>query len=122
MFKASIIFNFSSRVHCSGFIIGNNNELEPGTAFSAPTRLEYKQPNFQMVNFKQPMDGALYTSTLQQLFPQSVYDLATRHDSTGESRNLGEEVKSKTRKQKLAWPSRYLSGIFSISLWRVNLQ
>jgi len=84
-------------VYCSGFVVKNNNELEQGTAFSIPTRLEYKLPNFQIINFKQPDDGTLYISTIRQLFPKSVYDLFEEHPSNVELSKLEQDVRSRVK-------------------------
>lgn len=82
-------------VYCSGFEIKNNDVLEQGTAFSIPTRLEYRQPNFQVIDFKQPGDGSLYDSTLRQLFPKKFYDKG--HLPNEEINKLDVEVRSKVK-------------------------
>lgn len=82
-------------VYCSGFEIKNNDVLEQGTAFSIPTRLEYRQPNFQVIDFKQPGDGSLYDSTLRQLFPKKFYDKGQLPNE--EINKLDIEVRSKAK-------------------------
>ncbi len=62
-------------VYCSGFTLKTNGELEQGTAISAPARLEYTDPHFQIVAFERPGDGG-NPPTLKQLFPKEMYDLA----------------------------------------------
>jgi hypothetical protein len=83
-------------VYCSGFIVNNNNEIEQGTAFSIPTRLAYVLPNFQIIRFQQPMDDGL-PPTLEQLFPESFYDLARSSPSDAELKKLEEEVKNQVK-------------------------
>jgi hypothetical protein len=68
-------------VNCSGYIVNNENEREQGSAFSVATRLEYKAPGFQIISFKQPGSGSLYTSTFQKLFPEAFYKLAQEDTS-----------------------------------------
>jgi hypothetical protein len=68
-------------VNCSGYIVNDKKEQEQGSAFSVPTRLEYKAPGFQVISFKQPGSGSLYTSTFQQLFPEVFYKLARKDTS-----------------------------------------
>lgn len=46
------------------------------SATSVPTRLEYRQPNFDVIGFAEPKDGNLYSSTLKALFPKAMVDLA----------------------------------------------
>ena len=95
---ASILYGFDDKyayawVYCSGFIL-KDSKLEQGTAFSIPTRLEYQQLNFNIVNFKQPMDGSLYDPTLRQLFPKKFYD---KHPSKTEMDKLEQEVRDKAK-------------------------
>ncbi len=82
-------------LYCSGFEIKNNDVLEQGTAFSIPTRLEYRQPNFQVIDSKQPGDGSLYDSTLRELFPKKFYDKG--HLPNEEVNKLDLEVRSKVK-------------------------
>ena len=80
-------------VYCSVFEIKNDNVLEEGYSFSIPTRLEYKQPNFQVIHSEQPGDGNLYDSTLRQLFPKKFYDKG--HLPNDEVTKLDLEVRNK---------------------------
>lgn len=82
-------------VLCSGFIVKSSGELEPGTGFSIPTRLEYKQPDFQIVAYKHPEDGSFYDTTLRQLFPKKFYDLG--RPSNDEISELEKEVWDKAK-------------------------
>lgn len=63
-----------SNVSCSGYVAKNNGQLEMMNGSVVPTRLEYKQPNFQIEKFWQPMDGNLLKPTLQKIFPKKMYD------------------------------------------------
>lgn len=82
-------------VLCSGFIVKSSGELEPGTGFSIPTRLEYKQPDFQIIAYKHPEDGSFYDTTLRQLFPKKIYDLGRL--SNDEISELEKEVWDKAK-------------------------
>ena len=84
-------------VFCAGYIMKSQNELEIGTTFSIPTRLEYTQPNFEIIAFQQPGDGALYAPTLQKLFPKKMYDLG--HPSNAEIDALKDETQLNARAQ-----------------------
>jgi len=81
-------------VYCSGFM-SKEGELEQGTAFSIPTRLEYQGSDFKIVDFQQPMDGDLYDPTLRKLFPKRFYDIG--HPSNAEINKLDQEVRDKAR-------------------------
>ena len=61
-------------VYCSGYE-GTGSGAEPGTGFSVPTRLEYRQADGQVTGFKQPVDGAGYGNSLRKLFPKKIYDM-----------------------------------------------
>lgn len=99
---SNILYGYDSKyayawVYCSGFTIKSNGELEQGTAFSVPIRLEYTQPHFEIINYKQPGDGSLYSSTLQELFSQEHYDKAIVGPSKVEIEKLDQNVKNKTK-------------------------
>lgn len=92
-------------VLCSGFIVKSSGELEQGTGFSSPTRLEYKQPDFQIIAYEQPKDGSFYDTTLQQLFPKKFYDLA--QPSNAEISELEKEVWDKAKQNDCLKQSGY---------------
>lgn len=82
-------------VLCQGFVSKPNGDLEQGTGFSGPTRLEYRQPNFQIVGFRQPGNGSLYDPGLRELFPKEFYDKARLHLPNAEVEKLMQEVRIK---------------------------
>lgn len=61
-----------------------------GSASSAPARLTYQQPQFNIIHFEQPGDGNLYGPTLRKLFPQTFYDQG--HLSNEEITKLATDV------------------------------
>lgn len=82
-------------VYCSGFIVTGTEELEQGTAFSIPTRLEYTKPNFEIINYKQPGMGNQYGPTFRLLFPKKFYDIG--QPSNVEINRLEEELRNKAK-------------------------
>ena len=83
---SNFFYGYDSRyayawVYCSGFVIEKGGVLKQGTAFSIPTRLEYRQPNFQVIGYKQPGDGDLYNPTLRKLFPPEIYEKGSLPDA-----------------------------------------
>ncbi len=84
-------------VYCSGLVTKSNGKMEQGSAFSIPTRLEYKLPDFQIVSFKQQGDDNSNPS-LQQLFPKQLYDLAIKQTALPELQQFDKEIKSKIKK------------------------
>ncbi|MFH0792088.1 MAG: hypothetical protein V1905_02645 [bacterium] len=77
-------------VSCQGFIF-ENGELEGGSGFSVPVRLEYKGQDFQIVNFKEPSDGSYYRASFIKLFPEKLQMNPSRLELEG----LIEEVRIK---------------------------
>lgn len=82
-------------IYCNGFVAGKEL-ITPGGS-SVPTRLAYQQPNFQIMSFKEPIDGKHYPGSLRRLFPKQIYDSAIRQPSRYEIMKLEEEVRSKIK-------------------------
>ncbi len=84
-------------IYCSGFIIKSDGELEQETAFSAPIRLEYAEPDLQIIGYKMPTDGEDYGPSLKELFPSEFYEKAKVNPSNAEIENLYTQLRSKAK-------------------------
>ena len=83
-------------VYCSGLVTKSNGKMEQGTAFSIPTRLAYKLPDFRIVSFEQQGNDNANPS-LQQLFPKQLYDLAIKQTPLPELQQFDQEIKAKIK-------------------------
>lgn len=71
-----------ARVLCIDFIVRSNGDIQEEGGFCGPIRLEFKQPNYEVIAFRRPEDGENYGSSLRYLFPKAMYD---KDDPNGRS-------------------------------------
>ena len=86
-------------VYCSGFVIKSDGQLELGSGFSGPVRLEYIESEFdiKIVGYQMPNDGEDYGPSLQALFPQEFYEQAIIHPSVDSIGILKGQIEDRVR-------------------------
>ena len=82
-------------VWCVGFLTNAKGKPEVETGQSVPTRLEYSQPGFKIIEYDEPSDGNEYGKSLRKIFPKKMYDMVEVFNK--DFGNLGKENLEKAK-------------------------